>query len=663
MSSTDKHQTLLEWVNIYLEEAEIAPAPSFSSLSEITHLYNVLYIAAPNSFNEKDSLNIDAQENWVLKKSNLETLLRAMNEFATVFLSDVDSFDMFKVIDATVIAKQQDDGKQLEILCEYVVTLAILSNNSAILSRLRHMAKDRQQQLSASTKRVMHLHSLRKATSLVAGSIQRSLSPNVSPTSSTVGGQRPIDEDIKAFDVIRNNEDPAKLRSEIGILRNELRDKNSALHLAGSKLEMAEGQLEQLQRRYRTLLEQSESKGPSIRERELHTTISQRDEKIAQLNGFLDDLQRKNRTLTEEKEEMDDFILDLNKKLEDTKVALRIKKEEEMDALTKLSIAEDRAEVNIKRREELEAKLVKLEDAAVNNNSFRRSYREDGDEESMESEEIQRLTMELEELDAKLKRSENEISMMKAMGMTALANDQEKIDHIMHSEEQIKSLRKQLEESDSKMKHLEAQLAETRENHSHEVENYERKIELARRNTAEAAKGVEAEETEKVKNALLAENEKLKRHLAVANEKIEEMERNLLSSGETKAQLQSLRQTLEAGRQAMRKEQSVVTSLVFQYGQRNLALQQRNLLGGTSVPNLLKHEPSMTVFTGGTYTNVGKKAAAHQESLIHAFEHGRSVFDDNSTDGVNPNRAEGETFLNTHRMANNLWGKFVDVWK
>eukprot|EP00658_Telonema_sp_P-2_P075438 TRINITY_DN64992_c0_g1_i1.p1 TRINITY_DN64992_c0_g1~~TRINITY_DN64992_c0_g1_i1.p1 ORF type:complete len:166 (+),score=50.84 TRINITY_DN64992_c0_g1_i1:139-636(+) len=116
-------------------------------------------------------------------------------------------------------------------------------------------------------------YNLRKASNLptTAAHVEVAQANRANATTAARASTGPV------TDYPTDRDDSVKLHAEIGVLKNDVRDKAGALQLSESKLEMAESQLGELQARYRALLEETQSRGPSMRERELHQAVSDKE--------------------------------------------------------------------------------------------------------------------------------------------------------------------------------------------------------------------------------------------------------------------------------------------------------------------------------------------------------------------------------------------------
>eukprot|EP00658_Telonema_sp_P-2_P039376 TRINITY_DN28176_c0_g1_i1.p1 TRINITY_DN28176_c0_g1~~TRINITY_DN28176_c0_g1_i1.p1 ORF type:complete len:249 (-),score=92.19 TRINITY_DN28176_c0_g1_i1:108-854(-) len=206
-------------------------------------------------------------------------------------------------------------------------------------------------------------------------------------------------------------------------------------------------------------------------------------------------------------------------------------------------------------------------------------------------------------------------------------------------------IRDRLEGALRTIKGQEDRIHDLLEDQKEQAATIEMKIQLAKETAAASAAGGSAEEWEELKAEMERfrnESERAKRHLAAAQEEIETTKSEQLASGESRQQLEEYRRKMDEGTKAMRAEQAVVTSVVFQVGHRNLALQQRNLLGGTAVPHILKDEAYTTVFKDsavqgrrapkssssfGWLTANSDAESAAMRNPNAAFESGEGLFD------------------------------------
>lgn len=599
---------VLGWVNAYFPRN---PAPSFESLNDGHHFYRILASAASYCFAE-DANSVSMTDNRILKKTNLGILVRDMSNFGSKFLKATDNFDLSTSNSISVdrIAKGEDTEGLIE-LAEYVVTMAALSGNSSIIEKLRSLSKERQTVLNGILKRIMTLHGFKKATppATATAAAAATVTANQSSAPNSGGHVGSSSTSVKASDDIRSNDDPSVLRSELTVLRNELRDVTASLNTAEGKCIVAEQQLEQLQARYRILLEQSESRAPTSKERELQqalTSVTKKEEQINQLNGMLMDSEAKNKELKASRKEAEDELAKIKAALEAEKKKAIDLLREKSDAVCQLEVSNDRLNIANKKKEELERELTKKEadyealrrQASSANGGLNGSL--NGRNSFVASEFGTEADAVIAELRSQLNAKEQELSMMKGLadrGAGGGNDDDGTSDNLSNTSmtrapgtnvgdrdsspmtarnntstidaEELADLKRQLKEAQSVIEKLEEQAA------NYKIEVHQLKFQQA----ADEAASKGSEELQEQIARLKADNERLKESDA--------------QNARMHAELQT---RLDNGRKAMQAEQAVVTSVVFHCGQRNLALQQRGLLGGAAVPHVFKNEGFSSLF-------------------------------------------------------------------
>ena len=659
-----KEATFVSWVGLYAPGVTIK---SFADLADANILIRPLQAAAKICF-AGVPLEQEAAGNWILMKTNLVSLMNAMSQFATNYLNAQSDLDLAKQINATLIAKKEG-ADDLLVLCEHVAALTILANNIDVIAALKTLPKEQQTTLSTSVKRIISLYNLRKATNLPTTTahveIAQAARAHAAPSSpSTPAEYLPSDR-----------EDSAKLHAEIGVLRNDLRDKSSALHLSESRLEMAESQLQELQLLYRTLLDETQSKGPSMRERELHQAVSNKEHTIQSLNLEVAEMRAKAQRSKVSQEELSDEVDTLKKALEESRSALKTRTEEKQDAMTKLVLAKDQLQVGNRRRDEVEGELIKLrEQLAQQMASPKRGERSvnidnsfggEGESASMA------LQAEVEELRRLVAIKDAEMAMVKKMRGTTADPDMDP--EALTPEELMRELNDKLETAQRTIKAQEERIQDLLENQKEQMSTFEMKLQMAQETAQASAAGGTSEEWEQLKSEkdkFALESERAKRHLAAAQEEIDTLKSEQLKSEE-------FRHNVEEARKARAAEQAAISSVVFQVGLRNLALQQRNLLGGTAVPHLLKDEAYTSVFKDSSVQNrrapkastsfgwlsgdTAESAAMRNPSA--AFESGESVFDsilgaitDGSREGSAGTSTDGFT---TSSRLRGVWGSLL----
>jgi hypothetical protein len=162
---------LLDWLNQYSGQLFDEPVEVMYELTNGLKLYDMMRKVSSTVFSEFENLNEDPSI-WVLKKSNLTTLIHSMNEFGISSLRGDSTFDLSEIVDVTKISKWSEDDEDsaegetpLLLLMEYVLTMCVLSGNSEILDGLRRLPKSDQHSLSATVKRVMTRHRFSKLRS------------------------------------------------------------------------------------------------------------------------------------------------------------------------------------------------------------------------------------------------------------------------------------------------------------------------------------------------------------------------------------------------------------------------------------------------------------------------------------------------------------------
>ena len=348
-SDADRASLLLDWLNQYSGQLFDEPVEGLYELSNGLKLYDMMRKVSTTVFSDFENLNDDPSI-WVLKKSNLTTLIHSMNEFGISSLRGDSTFDLSEIVDVTKISKWSEDDedsaegeKPLLLLMEYVLTMCVLSGNTEILDGLRRLPKSDQHSLSATVKRVMTLHRFSKLRSylsvhslaVAASSSSRldvdthgvnnesfnfSDTPKVSdtPRVSMVSFRRESRASCVIFEDLPTArdedsispasqlwkptavQDPEALRVEMSALKNIVRDLNQDLEVKVQELAIYQAEVEALRSQneeYKEELVQSNTRGFSEKERHLMQALSEAEEKVRTLEDDIDESKGANATM------------------------------------------------------------------------------------------------------------------------------------------------------------------------------------------------------------------------------------------------------------------------------------------------------------------------------------------------------------------------------
>ena len=319
---SERVSLFLDWFNVYAGALFEGSIDNLSELSDGLKVYELLQKVSQSIFVDLDNLNKNPSI-WVLKKSNLTSLVHGINEFGISSLRGDSSFDLGQIVDVTKISKLDGEGDEgctqegllnLVTLLEYVLTVSVLSGDAVILEGLRKLPRTDQQSLSSTVKRVMTLHGFNKLKSYLsvhslaaaASSSARDLAGSFSHSAFQISHRASVGFEDGPLLSTREEEpispstsqpimwkpsvvvDTESLRAEMGTLQNSVRDLKQDLDVKTQEVQIYQSEVESLRAQneeYKATLTELHSRGFSEKEKHLMQALGEAEEKARVLQA------------------------------------------------------------------------------------------------------------------------------------------------------------------------------------------------------------------------------------------------------------------------------------------------------------------------------------------------------------------------------------------
>lgn len=283
-----------------------APVPaSLADLSSGTALANFLHVALPHVFDA--DIASRTSDNWIVHRTTLNEILDKLQSYSKDVLSaKVES--VIDGVDTAAIAREKSID-QIVRLVELAVTVSVFSGSQDVLSKVRQLEKADNDALGRHVKTIATRFGLSKAkkpaegasssTNLIVASGSGSTSP--APAGVATSGA------LREFDAAFSPDAFRQLQQSLDRCRAEAQQSAQALQLLNAKHELLSCQHEELEGKYKKVVDQEVARGTSQKERDLQVALSKRDEMVIELqrqvSGLTSDVHRereKSRKLDED---------------------------------------------------------------------------------------------------------------------------------------------------------------------------------------------------------------------------------------------------------------------------------------------------------------------------------------------------------------------------
>jgi predicted nucleic acid-binding Zn-ribbon protein len=571
---------LLNLTNAVITAKGKDPCPATADLRSGIALSELLFIAVPNfpPF-DVDGLN-RSKDNWVLWRSNIEELIDKINSYAASALSATAA--ILTGLDVVAIARDANT-EMIQKITEAAVVVAILSGSPDVISKIKTLEKTDSEVLQRTVKAHIAIHGLTKPKRAPDGSalpvtvVQPGKSGSAASSASSTapaaatgasgGVSTPSSSGaLKEFNAQYSDEAVRRLTSERNEAQTALRQAEESLKVLNGRLSLLEQEREDLERKYKKLLEQESTKGSSTKERELQQAVAKRDETIAELRTKVMKAENERELSDSKCQEMCSEVSKLNEQLQRNTEQHTQLKEKLKNALGEMSIANDKAEANVMQRQKLEtevqaldaektaiaAKLITAKDALTSSKS-----------------EVAHLQKELAQCRDKISHLESDL-VSRAVTVEGASDDSAGVEAI------ISSLREEIAAAREENERLRNSSASSKELEDAKQENV-----LAQRRIDQLQGEVQA---------LMAARDAAKKEAAAA---VETAKASLQTSSDDAEQVAKQKEQLATAKKAMISERFVLVSSVYELAVANV---QQSLIAAAASSTPSSFGPSASDF-------------------------------------------------------------------
>ncbi|KAH9579719.1 hypothetical protein LSM04_000210 [Trypanosoma melophagium] len=341
-------------------------------------LYRILSHIAPQSFpdaNEMAEQSPTSRNNKVVRKENLTSLVRHMNDYAHQTLGAPDTLNLLHFINVEDIANtpplpppglngevnaESEEDKGLLYLMELTdifIVMVVLSGDATVMQAVKSLQHADQVILSNTAKACITKHALRPrrrtelSTSLDSrhSSIQPSVvSSHGGPSSRSTIQQASLQDESTQHTLIQQ-------------LRRELEDSHAKVEELDSKLQLTLTEKQEWESKYKKAMTEAEQRRAAFAgEEHLRQLLAKKDETIKALTTTAEEYSKKIAAFKEATTLQESALSAMKRKLKQTEEELIKKNSERREALEKLSRIEDTLTVQINTRKDLEREMEDL---------------------------------------------------------------------------------------------------------------------------------------------------------------------------------------------------------------------------------------------------------------------------------------------------------------
>lgn len=389
LAVASKQQATLHLVRKILgvdKELNVDPQ-TYNQLSNGYAMYAVLSGISPATFRDREEMaemsTQGSSTNWVLRKGNILTLMRHMNEYAVSAMGAPSDFNLMTLVNAGVIASSavlmgteaaaapgEDEGEQqLGLLTDLFVVMVVLCGLPDVMTQVKSLDRSDQVILSNTAKNTVTMYAMKPMrryetpsavdgrsasthrTALTSKRNQSVLRPHAGNSNDTSPSSAPL---------LMGDADNQYYRNATVKLRRELEDLKGKFDETESRYQLAEAERRSWENKYRLLLAEQGSRPATKETEDLERRIARKDGSIQSLTKMVEEQQTKLSAFKEATQALEQALTAMKQKNRINEEALIAKSNERRDALEKLSLEQDKLAVQMQARRDLENEVEEL---------------------------------------------------------------------------------------------------------------------------------------------------------------------------------------------------------------------------------------------------------------------------------------------------------------
>ncbi|ORC90938.1 uncharacterized protein TM35_000073620 [Trypanosoma theileri] len=353
----------------------------YEDLRDGALLYRILSHIAPQSFpdaNEMAEQSPASRMNKVVRKENLLSLVKHMNDYAHQALGAPDTLNLIQLLNAEDIAnspalnrdetntesekkkEEEEEEEDKGFLClmeltDIFIVMVVLSGDSTIMQAVKSLPHAHQVILSNTAKMCITKHALRPRRR--AETTTSADSHHSSVVGSSHGGPSSRSTQQQPSSLMEESSQSAFVQQ----LRRELDDSNAKVMELESTLQLTLKEKQEWESKYKKMMAETEELRVAFAgEEHLRQLLAKKDETVKTLTATAEEYSKKISAFKEATALQETALSAMKRKLKQTEEELIKKNSERREALEKLSLAEERLTAQVNARTDLEKQLEDL---------------------------------------------------------------------------------------------------------------------------------------------------------------------------------------------------------------------------------------------------------------------------------------------------------------